>query len=64
MDNDRAREVVSNATYKPANSPCMACSMFVASNFGSRSPNARVIPTTVPKKPSIGVAQMTMRTRP
>ena len=37
--------------------------MAVANILGSRSPSACVIPTTVPRNPSIGVAQMMIRTR-
>jgi hypothetical protein len=54
-----AKAVVSNATPRPAITSGIDCSRA----SGVRFAIATVMPTTVPKKPRIGIAQMMIRTK-
>ena len=51
--------VVSNAVPRPATTPEM-----LSSCVGERQAMASVMPMTVPRKPMIGIAQITNRTSP
>ena len=61
IDSDKAKAVVSNATPKPPSKPSMAASGELTRVSGERSPKAIVMPITVPRNPSMGMAQTTMR---
>jgi hypothetical protein len=59
IDRPRAWAVVSNAVPRPATTPEM-----LSSWVGDRQAIASVMPMTVPRKPMIGIAQITNRTSP
>ena len=59
IDSPRAMAVVSKAVPRPETTPVM-----LSSCEGERQAIASVMPMTVPKKPMIGIAQITNRTRP
>ena len=59
IDRARAVAVVSKAVPRPATTPEM-----FSSCVGERLAIATVMPITVPRKPMIGIAQITNRTRP
>ena len=63
MDKVNARAVVSKATLKPDSKPSIASFGELTRASGDKSPRAKVIPITVPRNPSMGVAQMMMRTK-
>ena len=58
IDSVRAKAVVSKATPRPA----VTAGNELSKASGDRLAMASVIPTTVPKKPRMGIAQMTTRT--